>query len=98
MVKELNKESFKEEVLEERGKVVVDFWAPWCGPCRMMGPLVEELSNEVKICKVNIDDEDDLAVEYNVTSIPCIVVFEDGKEVVRSIGLKPKDELLKLVK
>ena len=98
MVKNLNVESFKEEVLEERGKVIVDFWAPWCGPCRMMGPIVEELSNEVKVCKVNIDDEEELAVEYNVTSIPCIVVFENGKEINRSIGLKPKEELLKLVK
>ena len=96
MVKELNEKSFKEEVLESKEKVLVDFWAPWCGPCRMVGPITEELSTSHKVCKVNVDDEEELAREYNVTSIPCLILFENGKEVKRSIGLKPKEELEKL--
>lgn len=96
MVKEINEKNFKEEVLESKEKVLVDFWAPWCGPCRMVGPITEELSETHKVCKVNVDDEEDLAREYNVTSIPCLILFENGKETKRSIGLKPKEELEKL--
>ena len=96
MVKELNKKNFKEEVLDSKEKVLVDFWASWCGPCRMMGPIVEELSDTHKVCKVNVDEEEELAMEYRISSIPCLILFENGKEKARSIGLKPQEELEKL--
>ena len=89
-----DKNNFTE--LISSGKVVVDFNADWCGPCRMLAPMLEEIANkrqDVKFVSVNIDYEEDLASEYSVISIPCLVLFQDGKEVKRSIGLKPQDEL-----
>lgn len=98
MIKELTKNNFEEEVLKSDKKVLVDFNADWCGPCRMLRPILEELTNEsYDIVSVNIDEEDVLAEEYNVSSIPCLVVFENGKEVNRSIGLIPKEEIEKLL-
>ena len=96
MVKELNEKSFKSEVLDSKEKVLVDFWASWCGPCKMMGPIVEELSENYNVCKVNVDNEEELARKYNISSIPCLILFENGEEKTRSIGLKPKEELEKL--
>jgi len=93
MVKELNEKDFKQEVLDSKEKVLVDFWATWCGPCRMMGPIVEELSDTHKVCKVNVDENEELAMEYRISSIPCLILFENGKESTRSIGLKSKEEL-----
>ncbi len=98
MVKELNKESFKKEVLDNKDTVLVDFWASWCGPCRMLGPIMEEVSKDAKVYKVNVDENEDLAMEYRISSIPCVIAFKDGKEKERSIGLKTKEEILKMVK
>lgn len=97
----LTKENFKEEVLDSKVPVLVDFWATWCGPCQMVGPVVEELGNEVtdaKICKVDVDKESELARQYKVMSIPTFLVFKDGEVVKRDMGAKPKNELLNLLK
>lgn len=97
---EVNKDNFKEEVLESDKKVLVDFNANWCGPCKMLRPILEEVAKKndsVKFISVNIDDEDELAEDYNVSSIPCLVVFENGEEKARSIGLIPKEEVEKLI-
>lgn len=91
-----SKDNFEKEVLKSEKKVLVDFNATWCGPCKMMGPVIEELSEEMKNIKfvsVDVDDEDELAETYGVSSIPCLVLFEDGKEVSRNVGFMPKDEL-----
>ena len=96
----LTKETFKQEVLESGIPVLVDFWAPWCGPCQMVLPIIEELGNEltdVKICKVNVDEQTELAREYRVMSIPTLMVFENGEMVKREMGAKPKNELLAML-
>ena len=96
----LTKETFKQEVLESGIPVLVDFWAPWCGPCQMVLPIIVELGNEltdVKICKVNVDEQPELAREYRVMSIPTLMVFENGEMVKREMGAKPKNELLAML-
>lgn len=96
----LTKANFKEEVLEYKGTAMVDFWASWCGPCQMVGPIIEEISNEVKdvkVCKVNVDEQPDIAGKYNVMSIPTIIIFKNGEPVTVSVGAKPKAELLALL-
>ena len=96
----LTKETFKQEVLESGIPVLVDFWAPWCGPCQMVLPIIEELGNEltdVKICKVNVDEQPELAREYRVMSIPTLMVFENGEMVKREMGAKHKNELLAML-
>ena len=97
---EINKDNFEKEILKSENKVLVDFNADWCGPCKMMKPILEEIVNnnkEVKIASVNIDDEDELAEKYNVFSIPCLVLFEKGKEIKRNVGLISKDEIEKFI-
>ena len=98
MVKELNEKNFKEELKNVKGKVLVDFWAEWCGPCKMLGPVIEELGENNSVFKVNVDDNMDLAESYGISSIPCVLVFEDGEELARSIGVKTKDELESMIK
>ena len=96
---DVNRDNFEKEVLKA-GTVLVDFNASWCGPCRMLRPILEELASERdngKIVSIDIDEEDELAIKYNVSSIPCLVLFKDGKEIARSIGLKPKEEIEKLL-
>lgn len=100
MVKSFNKENFMSEVLEAKGTVLVDFYADWCGPCRMVAPIVEEISNEredVIVGKINVDESSEIAVKYNVMSIPTLIVFKDGKEYERIIGYKPKDSILEIL-
>ena len=94
-------DTFEDEVLGSDKPVLVDFWATWCGPCRMLGPVVKQIAEEnpdIKVCKVNVDDEGQLAMQFNVSSIPTVIAFKDGLEVNRSVGFVPKQKLLDLVK
>lgn len=96
----LTSENFEKEVLKEEKLILIDFWASWCGPCKMMGPVVEQIAEDAKdvakVCKLNIDEELNLATKYNVMSIPTFILFKDGKEVERMIGAMPKEELMKI--
>jgi thioredoxin 1 len=83
----LSEFNFKTEVLEAPGPVLVDFWAPWCGPCRMMEPVLEALARDYKVCKVNVDTNPQLATRYRVESIPALVVFKDGRGAARHVGV-----------
>ena len=94
-------DNFEEEVLKSDKTVLVDFWAEWCGPCKMLSPVVDQVASEnddIKVAKVNVDDNGDLASEYETMSIPTLIVFRDGKEVNRSVGVIPKAKILELVK
>ncbi len=93
-------DSFEQEVLQAKGAVLVDFWATWCGPCQMVGPIVEQLAeeqSEVKIVKVDVDQAQEIAGRYGILSIPTFVLFKDGKEVRREVGALPKAALRKLI-
>lgn len=99
-VTELSDDNFDEEVLQVQGRVLVDFYADWCGPCRMMSPVVEELSEEVeglKVCKLDVDESIDLAAKYGVMSIPAFLVFENGAVIRQTVGSQPKEGMLALV-
>ena len=100
MIKDLTKEDFNSEVIESKGVVLVDFWAPWCGPCKMLAPLFEELDSEmddVKFVKVNVDKNVSLAREYKVQSIPTLVAFKDGVATGQLSGFRPKEELVSFI-
>lgn len=94
----LNSEDFESEVLNANETVLVDFYADWCGPCKMMAPVIEELAEELqgkaKVGKINVDESTDIATQYDVMSIPTIIIFKNGKEVKRFIGVRDKQELL----
>ena len=97
---EVTKDNFEKEVLKSEIPVLVDFNASWCGPCKSMRPMLDELANnntKYKIVSVDIDEEDELVEEYEVASIPCLVVFKNGKETNRNIGLIPKDSIAALM-
>jgi thioredoxin 1 len=99
-VMKLNAENFEKEVLQESKPVLVDFYADWCGPCQMMAPIVEEISNEqsgAKVCKLNIDEEMELAQQYDVMSIPTFLVFKNGEVVNRDMGAKAKSAILEML-
>jgi thioredoxin 1 len=94
-MKTVNTKSFQKEVLE-KDRVLIDFNAEWCGPCKMLGPILEELSKEVtktEIVSINVDENEDLAKDFNVFSIPCLVLVEKGKEIDRKVGLQSKSDL-----
>lgn len=97
---ELNNENFENETLKSSVPVIVDFWADWCGPCKRLSPIVEQLSEEisdVKFCKVNIDEQPDLASRFHIMSIPTLIAFKDGKVHNTSVGLVSKSEIQNLV-
>lgn len=90
--------NFQQEVIEAEGKVLVDFWAPWCGPCQMMGPVIDEIAAEygdsIKVGKLNVDENPDTAAKYQIMSIPTLLVFENGKVVNQMVGFRQKADLL----
>lgn len=96
----INKNNFHEEVLKSEKPVLVDFWAPWCGPCRMVGPVIDEIADEhpeYKVVKVNVDEEVELASRFRVASIPTLVVVKNGQVVEQSIGARPKHQILSML-
>lgn len=97
---EITKNNFTEEVLNSDKPVLIDFYANWCGPCKMLAPVIEELAGEVtnaKICKVNVDEQQELAAKYKVMSIPTLVVIKDGQTVNTSVGAKSKDAIKQML-
>ncbi len=99
-VKNITNENFQSEVLNSDKPVLLDFWASWCGPCRMVGPIIDEIAEErsdIIVGKVNVDEQGELAAQFNVMSIPMIAVIKDGKVVNSAVGARPKEDILKLL-
>lgn len=100
-VNPITNESFEKEVLNSDKTVLVDFWATWCGPCRMLSPVIEEIASEmpeIKVCSVNIDEQNELAAKFGVMSIPTLLVFKNGKVSQTSVGVKPKNAIVSMLK
>ena len=96
----INKNNFQEEVMQSDKPVLLDFWAPWCGPCRMVGPILEDIAqerNDIKVGKVNVDEQPELANQFGVMSIPTMVVLKNGKVVNQAMGARPKGQILALL-
>lgn len=97
----LTKDSYRNEVMETEKVVVIDFWATWCGPCKMMAPVVEEVAKDypdVKVCKVNVDEEPELSNAFKIVSIPTIVVIKNGEIIDSVVGYRPKEDIEKIIK
>ncbi len=101
-VKHFDQVSFESEVVNGKGTALVDFWAPWCGPCRMLGPIIEQLADDLEgrvlVGKVDVDEQSDIAMRYGVMTIPTVILFRDGVEVKRTVGAQPKEKLLNFIK
>lgn len=96
----ITKENFQEEVVESEKPVLLDFWASWCGPCRMVSPIVDEIAGEredIRVGKINVDEQPELASGFGVMSIPTLVVMKDGKAVNQAVGARPKEDILSLL-
>ena len=96
----INKNNFQEEVINSQKPVLLDFWAPWCGPCRMVGPILDEIAAEredIKVCKVNVDEEPELASQFNVFTIPTLMVMEGGQILNQASGARPKNQILNML-
>ena len=96
----IDKTNFHREVINSDKPVLLDFWASWCGPCRMVGPILDEIAEEredIKVCKINVDEEPELASEYRIMSIPSLMVMKDGQIVSQSVGAKPKAQILAML-
>lgn len=96
----INKENFKNEVVNSDKPVLLDFYADWCGPCRMVGPIVAEIAderNDIKVGKINVDEQSELAAQFGVMSIPTLVVIKDGKVVNKAVGARTKDDILDML-
>ena len=96
----ITKENFHKEVMLSEKPVLVDFWAPWCGPCRRVGPLVDEIAEErddIKVGKINVDEEPELAAQFQIMSIPTLMVFKDGEVVNKTMGARPKAQINELI-
>lgn len=96
----ITKNNFDKEVLQSKEPVLLDFWASWCGPCRMVSPTIEEIAKEnqnIKVGKINIDEEGELAAKYSVMSIPTLMVLKDGKISATAVGARPKNDILKML-
>ena len=97
MLKKLNNHNFQNEIIENTGIALVDFYADWCGPCKMLSPIIDEIAEErtdITVGKVNVDENNSLAAKYNVMSIPTMIIFKNGKEQARVIGVRPKEDIL----
>ena len=101
MITTITKDNFENEIVKADKPVLVDFWASWCGPCRMLSPTIDEIAEEhpeIKVCKINIDDEAELAIRHGVTSVPTLMIFKNGEIAQTAVGVRPKDEILDLLK